>query len=88
MRRLVDGEDRCIKPHQEEIEIINLGTEEEKQEIKIGTTMSDDERRKLIALLHEFKEVFAWSYKDMPGLDPNIVVHQIPLMSGCKPVKH
>jgi len=41
----------------------------------------------MIALLQEYSDVFAWSYKDMPGLDTNIVVHKIPLEEGCKPVK-
>jgi hypothetical protein len=32
-------------------------------------------------------DVFAWSYADMPGLDIDIVVHRVPLIEGCKPVK-
>ncbi|CAL0322465.1 unnamed protein product [Lupinus luteus] len=32
-------------------------------------------------------DVFAWSYKDMPGLDPNIVSHKIPLYPGVEPKK-
>jgi len=45
------------------------------------------QRAKLIALLHEYADVFAWSYEDIPGLNTNIVVHKIPLEEGCKPVK-
>ncbi|RVW61798.1 Retrovirus-related Pol polyprotein from transposon 17.6 [Vitis vinifera] len=30
---------------------------------------------------------FAWSYEDMPGLDPSIVQHRLPLLPHARPVK-
>jgi hypothetical protein len=41
----------------------------------------------MIALLQEYLDLFAWSYKDMLGLDTSIVVHKIPLGKGCKSVR-
>ena len=41
----------------------------------------------MITLLQEYSDVFAWSYKDMPGLDTSIVEHKIPLEEGYKLVK-
>jgi len=38
-------------------------------------------------LLQEFKDVFAWSYQDMPGLDPNIVQHKLALKVELKKMK-
>ena len=35
--RIVEWEEREIKPHQEETEVVNLGTSEEKKEVKVGT---------------------------------------------------
>eukprot|EP00253_Pinus_taeda_P023938 PITA_23938 len=29
----------------------------------------------------------SWSYEDMPGIDPSIVVHEIPTYLGAKPVR-
>jgi hypothetical protein len=58
-----------------------------RKELKIGTLITSEQRTKMIALLQEYLDVFAWSYEDMPGLDTNIVVHKIPLEEGCKPVK-
>ena len=40
-----------------------------------------------MALLTEFKEVFAWSYEDVPGIDTDIVQHCIPTDLTMKPVK-
>ena len=37
----------------------------------------------LIALLKKFKEIFVWSYQDMPGLDTEIVVHKILVKPKC-----
>ena len=40
-----------------------------------------------MALLTKFKEVFAWSYQDMPGIDTDIVQNCIPTDPTMKPVK-
>ncbi|XP_073262695.1 uncharacterized protein [Populus alba] len=63
------------------------GCDQSKKELKIGTLITPKQTAELSALLHEYSDVFAWSYKDMPGLNTNIVVHKIPLEEGCKPVK-
>lgn len=66
---------------------MNLGLEEEKKEVKVGTTLDDEVKRKLIELLQEYIDVFALSYHDMSGLDTDIVVHRLPLKEECSPVK-
>ena len=45
------------------------------------------EKDTLVALLTEFKEIFAWSYEDMPGIDTDIEQHCIPTDPTMKPVK-
>ena len=37
---MVEQEDREVKPHQQETEIVNLGVGEERKEAKVGTGMS------------------------------------------------
>lgn len=58
-----------LPPHEESTERINLESEEARKEIKIATSLSAAERQKWIDLLRELRDVFAWSYRDMPGLD-------------------
>ena len=65
--RLVEQDERQILSHQEIMEAINLGTKEERKEVKIGTTLSPTTRKELIDLLQDYNDVFAWSYQDMPG---------------------
>ena len=74
-------------PHQEVTEAINLGTEKERREVKIGTTLSPATKKELIDLLQDYSDVFAWSYQDMSGLDTDIVVHRLPLREECRSVK-
>ena len=37
-------------------------------------------------LLKEFKDVFAWDYNEMPGLDPRLVVHTLNVDLEAKPM--
>jgi len=85
--RLVEQEAREIKPHQEEVEMINLGNEGEEKKVKIGIGLTEEIRQQLYTLLKEFKDIFVWSYEDMPSLDPEIVQHQLPLKLECHPIK-
>ena len=54
------------KPNVEELEVINLAEEGEKEKpVKIGVNFPKDMKDELIALMKEFKEIFVWSYQDM-----------------------
>ncbi|XP_017628689.2 uncharacterized protein LOC108471603 [Gossypium arboreum] len=82
--RMVEREDEQILPHKETTEIVAL---EEGKEVKIGTCVNEKTRQNLIELLQEFKDVFAWSYQDMPGLSTDITVHRVPTKKEYKPVQ-
>ena len=38
-------------------------------------------------MLHDYVEVFSWSYEDMPGLDTHNVVYHLPTKEDYPPVK-
>jgi len=38
--------------------------------ISISESLLPTEKQDLISLIREYIDVFAWSYEDMPGLDP------------------
>ncbi|KAM1025000.1 hypothetical protein TB2_037605 [Malus domestica] len=58
----------------EDLKELNLGTSEEPKPIFVSALLSADEIEKYYQLLLEYKDVFALTYKEMPGLDPIIVV--------------
>ena len=67
--------------------MVNLADKGENEKlVKIGVNFPKDLKPELIALLKEFREIFAWSYQDMPGLDTEIVVHRILVKPECPPV--
>ena len=76
-----------LEPIKEENQPINLGTNDEPKMIKVGNTLTTSEKDALVALLTKFKEVFAWSYEDMPGIDTYIIPHYIPIDPTMKPIK-
>ena len=71
----------------DETQTINIGTEENPKLVLIGSTLTLEKKSELTNLLKEYKDVFAWSYQDMSGIDPEIVQHRIPLNPDAKPVK-
>ena len=48
--------------------------------------MTEREKSELILLLKEFKDVFAWDYSEMLGLDPGLVIHTLNVDPEAKPV--
>jgi hypothetical protein len=76
--RFVENYEKTWKHVSKELEVLNLGIEQEKKELKIGTLIMVEERDGIISLLHEYVNIFNWIYLDMLGLDTDIVVHKFP----------
>ncbi|RVW66345.1 Retrovirus-related Pol polyprotein from transposon 297 [Vitis vinifera] len=72
-----DPVDQRVSPAVGDTEIVDFGTADQPRELRIGSDLSTDERDSLIQLLRSYLDVFAWSYEDMPGLDPSIVKEEI-----------
>ena len=58
---------------------------EEPRRVWIATDLSPEEEALLISTLREYRDVFAWSYKDLKGVDPAICQHTIPMKDTAKP---
>ena len=57
------------------------------ENIFIGIECSPEEIQTYTDLFKEFRDVFAWSYEEMPGIDPSIVQHEIKMYENSKPVR-
>ncbi|XP_012458310.2 uncharacterized protein LOC105779109 [Gossypium raimondii] len=82
--RMVEEEKKQILPYEESVEVVIL---EEGRSVKIGAGITEETRQDLVELLQEFKDVFAWSYQDMPGLSTDIMVHRLPIKEECRPIQ-
>ena len=60
---------------------------EESKPIKIAQDLTLEEESLLLQTLTEYRDVFAWTYKDLKGVDPTICQHTIPMKLEAKPVK-
>ena len=54
--------------------------------IFISSQLIAQEIERFVALLKRYVDVFAWTYDEMPGLDPGLVVHSLNVDLGVKPV--
>ena len=79
--------EKKIEPMEPILETINLGNNENPCLFKIGLSINERERKDLQELLMEFQEVFAWSYGDIPRVDPEIAQHHIDTYDHMVPVK-
>ena len=82
-----DTEDRKVTPITSITELIDFGTPDQPREIRISSSLSPDERSRLIDLLRSYLDAFAWSYEDMSGLDSSIVQHHLPILPHARPFK-
>jgi hypothetical protein len=57
------------------------------ENVFIGADFSPEEVQIYIDLFKEFHDIFAWSYEEMPSIDPKIVEHEIITYPDAKPVR-
>ena len=49
--------------------------------------MSSLDKDQLLVILRRYKDCFAWSYNELPGLDRSLVEHRLPMKPNFKPYK-
>jgi hypothetical protein len=67
------------------LEKIDLGDGSNPRPTYISAKLEEEYQKKLITLLKEFKDCFAWEYYEMPGLDRSIVEHRLPIKPRYRP---
>ena len=54
---------------------------------KIGTLANPAVCQALMTFLRSNRDVFAWSHKDMPGIDPSVMVHRLNVSPSFPPIR-
>jgi hypothetical protein len=70
-----------------ELEELNLGMAEEPHNVLIAKELDAEFKKQLTNVLWTYKDVFAWSYEDMKGLNPEFYHHKINLAKDAISVK-
>lgn len=50
------------------------------------TNLLVEHKLELLKLLTEYNNVFAWIYIEMPGVDSQLVLHQLNIKEGTRPI--
>jgi hypothetical protein len=69
----------------EELENFELG--DSKQKFRVGSQLSTEIKKALVAFLRQNEDVFAWSHEDMPRIPPSVIVHRLMVDPSHQPVK-
>lgn len=68
--QLEDG----VQSTADELKVLNLGTPEKPRPILVSSLLSSEEEQSYVEILREYRDVFAWTYKEMSGLDPKVAI--------------
>ena len=71
----------------EELEEVTLDESRPERTTRMGTLASQPVGQALTTFLRENQDVFACSHKDMPGIDPSIIVHRLNVSLSSSPVR-
>ena len=69
----------------DECDSYNLGKDQDPKMVRVGKMRNTQEREVILQFLREYKDVIAWSYKELKMYDPDIITHDIPLKPDAKP---
>ncbi|KAL0453575.1 UNVERIFIED_CONTAM: Transposon Tf2-12 polyprotein [Sesamum latifolium] len=81
--KLEDGVQATV----DELKELNLGIIEKPRPIFVSALLSPEEEEQYFKTLGEYKDIFAWTYKEMPGLDPKVAIHHLGIRHGSHPIK-
>ncbi|KAM2878807.1 hypothetical protein FF1_014372 [Malus domestica] len=71
----------------EELKKVSVSKDYPDRMVKIGTTLSPPIQLTLISFVQENTKVFAWSYKDMLDISPDIICHRLSINPKTKSVR-
>jgi hypothetical protein len=69
----------------EELEDFEL--DDPKKKIRVGSQLSTEIKKALVAFLRQNEDIFAWSHKDMPEIPQSVIVHKLMVDLSYRPVK-
>jgi hypothetical protein len=71
----------------DQVDEVDIGNKDTPRIIKVGKGCTPEEKKKIVKLVREYRDVFAWSYDELKAYDPKIINHAIPLLEGAKPFR-
>ena len=69
------------------LEQVDIGDGSVPRPTFVKQSLKANYKAKLIELLREYVDCFAWNYHEMPGLSHELVEHRLPIKTGFRPYK-
>ena len=80
-------ERRIVAEPTEVLENITLDESDIEKYTRVGAELEENTKKDLVQFLKKNVDVFAWSHKDMPGIDPRVITHRLNVSSSFKPIR-
>ena len=87
LQKMCIEEQRIIAELVEGLEEVLLDDSRSERTTRIGTLASPPVCQALMTFLRENQNVFAWSHKDMPGIDLSIIIHKLNVSPSFFPIR-
>ena len=71
----------------EALENIPLNESNLERYSRVGVNLEEKTKKDLVQFLKKNVDVFAWSHKDMPGIDPGVITHRLNVSPSFKPIR-
>ena len=75
------------QPGIDELDQVSIHPDYPDHKVQIGARLCLELRLALIEFLKQHHDCFAWSHKDMTGIDPDVAVHKLQVDPDHPPVK-
>jgi hypothetical protein len=76
-----------LKPPKSTCVDMNLGNDQNPKNIRVYNGLTPEQAKEWLQFFKDTQDVFAWTYKDLKGVLPDICQHQIVLEPNAKPVR-
>ena len=61
----------------EELEEVSLDEDDPDKKVLIGTLLTKKDKDEMMTFLRKNKDIFAWSHRDIPRVDPEMAMHSL-----------
>ena len=83
----IEEKRRIVVEPTEVLENIPLDESNLERYTRVGTDLEEKSKKDLVQFLKKNVDVFAWSHKDMPGIDPGVITHRLNISPSFKPIR-
>uniref|UniRef100_A0A2N9FYE8 Uncharacterized protein n=1 Tax=Fagus sylvatica TaxID=28930 RepID=A0A2N9FYE8_FAGSY len=70
----------------EKLVLVSVAEDEAQRQFLIGDSLSEEHRTRLLTLLKEYQDIFAWTPYEAPGVDSEFVCHALNVSPEYKPI--